>query len=121
VNFWYWYIYSIKWGGGGYWGEPKIGDYRFKIWQLGYSGFYIDEVYNRVLEKFLWQSCTNSVIFIFDRWFSELWGVGGVRQILQWFITRIYYERLDVFTLVILLGGGILGLVVLFGFIYVWL
>ena len=83
----------------------------YKLWRLGYSGFYADELFARLVEVYFQIICLIPSIFILDKWISKIMGAGGLREILKWINNRVYYQRLDLFILINLFTLGYILLI----------
>jgi hypothetical protein len=75
------------------------------------SGFYLDELFGRIIEVISYKICLVGAMLIFEKWISKIMGVDGLRKALNWVNTRIYYQRLDVFILINLFILSLIGLV----------
>lgn len=81
----------------------------WKVWRMGWSGFYADEVFGRILERLFRDIFLHPAIFILDRWWSEWMGVTKVRGAVEWLSKRFYLQRLDVLCVLHLLMVGWTG------------
>ena len=95
------YKYAYTWHGGHHLEQPALSSInQHHVWRLCQGGFYLDELYARVLEKAARQVFILPAIFILDKWVSCWMASMLTKSIGSWLANVFFVERLGLVQLI---------------------